>query len=530
VRKFARLFTAIDETMRTNEKVDAMAAYFASAEPADAAWAVYFLSGGRPKRLIPVRRLAQWSMEEAGIPDWLFEECYDAVGDLAETMSLLLPDNEESPDIPLHRLIEERVLPLAKQSEAAQRASIVRSWRELAGAERFLWNKLITGGFRVGVSQQLVVRALARASGVDEGTIAHRLSGHWEPRADVFRSLVAVETSDADSSKPYPLYLAYALETELEALGDPSEWQAEWKWDGIRAQVIRRHGQTFIWSRGEDLVTDRFPEIADAAAFLPDGTVLDGEIVPWKGGQPLAFAQLQRRIGRKTLGAKILSDVPVSLIVYDLLEADGRDVRGESMAMRRVHLDEIVASTRSAAFIPSPIVPLSAWSDARDAYARAREMGAEGLMLKRRDGAYGVGRRKGGWWKWKVQPFTIDAVMIYAQAGHGRRASLHTDYTFAVWNEGALVPFAKAYTGLTDAEIRELDAWIRRNTVEKFGPVRHVKPEHVFELGFEGIQASPRHKSGVAVRFPRILRWRTDKKPEDADTIETLRALMASPP
>ncbi len=529
MRRFARLYATIDETMRTNEKVAAMAEYFASADPADAAWAVYFLSGGRPKRLIPVRRLAQWAMDETGIPGWLFEDSYEAVGDLAETISLLLPDSGTTTDLPLHRWITERLLPLAKQSEEQQRASIVASWRELSGNERYLWNKLITGGFRVGVSQQLVVRGLARASGIDEGAIAHRLSGHWEPRADAFTALLAAETGDADISKPYPFYLAYAIENELESLGDPSEWQAEWKWDGIRAQVIRRDDRAFIWSRGEELVTDRFPEIALAASFLPPGTVLDGEIMPWRDGAPLPFAQLQRRIGRKTLGAKILSEVPVVLIAYDLLEVDGRDIRGESLSWRRGRLGEIVASTRSTALVLSPVISLSSWDAARAAHARARAMRAEGLMLKRRDAAYGVGRRKGGWWKWKVQPYTVDAVMIYAQAGHGRRASLHTDYTFAVRDGDMLVPFAKAYSGLTDAEIRELDAWIRRNTMEKFGPVRHVKPEQVFELGFEGIQASPRHKSGVAVRFPRILRWRTDKTPADADTIETLRALMHQP-
>jgi len=527
VKTFARLFAAIDETMRTNEKVDAMVEYFRSAEPADAAWAVWFLSGGRPKRLIPVRRLAAWAMEETQVPEWLFNECYDAVGDLAETMSLLLPDAESTTDVPLHRWIDERLLPLATKSEENQRASIVRSWRELGGTERFIWNKLITGGFRVGVSQQLVVRALSRATGVDEGVIAHRLSGTWLPRPDSFTALLAEETSDADVSRPYPFFLAYPLEEELDALGDASEWQAEWKWDGIRAQVIRRTGQTFIWSRGEELVTERFPEIAAAADFLPDGTVLDGEIMPWKDGKPLAFAQLQRRIGRKSLGGSILTDVPVVLIAYDLLELEGRDLRGAPLAERRRAMLGTIEATRSTVFVPSPVVALSSWDDARAAYAEARERCAEGLMLKRRDSVYGVGRRKGGWWKWKVQPFTIDAVMIYAQAGHGRRASLHTDYTFAVWADGVLVPFAKAYSGLTDAEIRDLDRWIRANTVEKYGPVRHVKPVHVFELGFEGIQPSPRHKSGVAVRFPRILRWRTDKKPEDADTIEALRGLMA---
>jgi DNA ligase-1 len=504
-----------------------MVAYFGEAPAADAAWAVYFLSGGRPKRLIPVRRLAQWALEETGIPEWLFEDSYEAVGDLGETISLLLPDAESASDVALSEWMSARILPLGTQGEEEQRASVVRAWRELSGTERFLFNKLITGGFRVGVSQQLVVRALAKSSGVSEGVIAHRMSGHWKPDAASFASLVAEGTADADVSRPYPFYLAYAIEDQLEDLGTPTEWQAEWKWDGIRAQAIRRDGQTFIWSRGEELVTDRFPEIANGVSALPEGMVLDGEIMPWREGKPLPFAQLQRRIGRKTLGPKILSEVPVVLVVYDLLELAGRDVRTEALEWRRAHLDEVLIDAASSAFVPSPIVPLAHWSDASDAYARARAMGAEGLMLKRRDGAYGVGRRKGGWWKWKVEPYTVDAVMIYAQAGHGRRASLHTDYTFAVWDNGALVPFAKAYSGLTDAEIRELDAWIRKNTTEKFGPVRSVKAEHVFELGFEGIQASPRHKSGVAVRFPRILRWRTDKRPEDADMLDTLKALMS---
>ncbi len=529
MKRFARLFTAIDETTRTNEKVDAMVAYFADTNPADAAWVVYFLGGSRPKRLIPVRRLAQWAMEEAKIPDWLFEESYEAVGDLAETVTLLLPDAVSGADKPLSAWMDDVILPLARQSESEQQSAIVRAWRELGGNERLIFNKLITGGFRVGVSQQLVIRALSEASKVDEGVIAHRLSGTWRPTATSFAALFAEKTDDADVSRPYPFYLAYAIESELEQLGDPGEWQAEWKWDGIRAQVIRRDGQTFIWSRGDELITERFPEIAAAAEFLPDGTVLDGEIMPWKDGVPLPFAQLQRRIGRKTLGAKLLAELPAVLVVYDLLETEGHDFRSEPLEARRARMERVVTDSRSTAFLPSPVIALANWRDARTAHERAREMNAEGLMLKRRDGAYGVGRRKGGWWKWKVQPFTIDAVMVYAQAGHGRRASLHTDYTFAVWDNGQLVPFAKAYSGLTDDELRELDAWIRKNTTEKFGPVRAVTPTHVFELGFEGIQASSRHKSGVAVRFPRILRWRTDKKVEDADTLATLRSLMTEP-
>jgi len=530
MRAVARLYSRIDSTTSTNAKVAAMTAYFREAEPADAAWAVYFLSGGRPKRLIPVRRIAQWAMEVAKVPEWLFDECYQSVGDLAETIALLLPTNDGSAapaDVPLHRWVGERLLPLANMSEQTQREAVLAAWADLSGTERYIWNKLITGSFRVGVSEQLVARALAQVSGVEEGVIAHRLSGHWTPTGESFSALVASDSRDADVSRPFPFFLAYALEGELESLGESSAWQAEWKWDGIRAQVIRREGRTYVWSRGGELVTDRFPELADAAEHLPDGTVLDGEIMPWKDGKPLPFAQLQRRIGRKSLGGSILTDVPVVLIAYDLLEAGGRDVRGESLGHRREMLLATIGAARSAAFVPSPVVTFGSWPEAHAAYAEARERCAEGLMLKRTDSVYGVGRRKGGWWKWKVQPYTVDAVMIYAQAGHGRRSSLHTDYTFAVWDDGVLVPFAKAYSGLTDAEIRELDRWIRANTVEKYGPVRHVKPVHVFELGFEGIQPSPRHKSGVAVRFPRILRWRTDKRPEDADSLATLRTLLA---
>lgn len=528
MKRFACLYREIDETTKTTDKVEAMSRYFADVPPADAAWAVYFLSGNRPRRLIPVRRLSTWAMNLADVPEWLFGESHEAVGDLAETISLILPESESSSDRPLHEWVTRHLLPLAAMSEEQQRGAITAAWNELGGTERFIWNKLITGGFRVGVSQQLVVRALAKVSGVDEGAISHRLSGHWKPSAESFAQLVAKDTADADRSRPYPFYLAYALESGLDDLGDASEWQAEWKWDGIRSQLVRREGRTYLWSRGDELVTDRFPEITGAADYLPDGVVVDGEIMPWQNGRALPFAQLQRRIGRMKLGPKILADVPVALLAYDLLEVDGRDVRNEPLSWRRARLAEIIAGARAESrLLLSPTVPLSSWDDARRAHAVAREERAEGLMLKKLDGAYGVGRRKGGWWKWKVQPFSVDAVMIYAQAGHGRRALLHTDYTFAVWDGEALVPFAKAYSGLTDVEIRKLDAWIRRNTLEKFGPVRQVKPEQVFELAFEGIQPSPRHRSGVAVRFPRILRWRDDKRAADADTLETLRKLMA---
>lgn len=529
MKRFAQLFGEIDETTRTNEKVGAMSRYFSEAAPADAAWAVYFLMGLRPKRLVPVRRLAGWAMEESGVSDWLFEESYHAVGDLAETIALLLPDSDVSSDDPLHVWVEQRLLAIGKATEDDQRRIVLDAWRSLGGMERFVWNKLITGSFRVGVSQSLLVRALSKACDVPEATISHRLAGDWQPTPDGYATLVSPGNEAPAQSSPYPFYLAYPLEGELESLGLVGNWQVEWKWDGIRSQLIRRQGKSYLWSRGDDLITDRFPELIEASGWLPDGTVIDGEILPWRDGRPLPFAQLQRRIGRKNISTKIRTEVPVVILAYDLLELDGEDVREKPLAWRRAKLSSLIGSANAESrILISPIAATNSWTDIRAAKDRARSLGSEGLMLKRSDAPYGVGRRKGGWWKWKLEPYAIDAVMVYAQPGHGRRALLHTDYTFAVWEGEALVPFAKAYSGLTDAEIRELDNWIRRNTVEKFGPVRSVKPEQVFELGFEGIQSSPRHKSGIAVRFPRMLRWRKDKPAAEADTMDALRALLKS--
>jgi DNA ligase-1 len=546
VNAFADLYAALDETNKTNEKVDALARFFAAADPADAAWALYVLIGRRPRQAVQMPKLRAWAVEAAGIPDWLFGESYDAVGDFAEAIALLLPEpgegrrgkGEGSPEpssatalrpssnapLSLADWIEQVLLPLRDQPEEQQRAAVLGAWAALGGRERFVWNKLITGAFRVGVSQQLVIRAVAQVSGVEQAAVAHRLMGDWTPSAAFYRALVAEETSDSDVSRPYPFCLAHPLDGEPADLGRVEEWQAEWKWDGIRAQLIRRAGRTFLWSRGEELVTERFPEIAALGDRLPDGTVIDGEVLPWKE-VVLPFAQLQRRIGRKDLGKKILAEVPVALLAYDLLEHEGRDLRAEPLERRRALLEELIGSS-PASLIPSPLVSAPDWDALAALWATSREHGVEGLMLKRRSSPYRVGRMRGDWWKWKVAPYSVDAVLIYAQRGSGKRASLYTDYTFAVWDDGKLVPFAKAYSGLTDEEIRRVDAFVRRNTVEQFGPVRTVTPELVFELAFEGIQRSSRHKSGIAVRFPRMLRWRTDKKPEDADTLETIRSLL----
>jgi DNA ligase-1 len=525
VKRFAGLFTAIDETNATNEKVAALVSYFRSAPPEDAAWAVHFLIGRRPKRLVGSRKLAVWASEEADLPDWLFES-YQAVGDLAETITLILPDTGASSELPLSVWVD-RLLRLRGEDDDVQREVMVRSWRELDRRERFVWNKLITGEFRVGASHRLVIRALAEVSGVDEGVIAHRLMGSWDPSVEFFQRLVAPDTRDADVSRPYPFFLAYQLEDSPAELGAPDDWLVEWKWDGIRAQLIRRAGRTFLWSRGEELLAGRFPEVEAIGALLPEGTVIDGELLPWLENRPLAFAQLQRRIGRKHVGQKMMDEVPAVLVAYDLLEEQAVDIRALPLSERRRRLTTLVASMPSSGRLQlSPTVPVTSWEEAIDARRSAREMGAEGLMLKRLSSVYGVGRRRGDWWKWKVDPLTVDAVLIYAQAGSGRRAGLFTDYTFGVWDGDHLVPFAKAYSGLTDEEIRKVDQFIRRNTLEKFGPVRTVKPELVFELHFEGIQPSTRHKSGVAVRFPRMARWRTDKRAEEADTIETVRGLL----
>ncbi|HEX6161372.1 MAG TPA: ATP-dependent DNA ligase [Thermoanaerobaculia bacterium] len=529
MKDFARLYTEIDSTTRTNEKVDAIARYLAAAAPGDAAWAVHFLSGGRPKRLIPVRRLAAWAMEASGTPEWLFDESYHAVGDLAETITLLLRESAASGSGSLQFWVEEKLLALGRVDEARQRDIVLEVWSALSGSERYVWNKLITGGFRVGVSQSLLVRAVAKVSGVPEAAISHRLAGEWRPTAHAYEALVAASADAPRASTPYPFFLAYPIESDVQSLGDIGDWQIEWKWDGIRSQLIRRGGESFLWSRGDELITDRFPELVAAAEWIPDGTVIDGELLPWRDGRPLPFAQLQRRIGRRNLSAKVKSEVPIVIVAYDLLEHGGVDLRAHPLRERRARLTALLDEANpESRILVSPVVDASDWAGITEARTNARVLGAEGLMLKRLDAPYGVGRRKGGWWKWKLDPFSVDAVMLYAQPGHGRRALLHTDYTFALWDGDTLVPFAKAYSGLTDAEISELDAWIRRNTLEKFGPVRSVKPEQVFELGFEGIQASTRHKSGVAVRFPRILRWRKDKTVTEADNMTALRALLES--
>jgi DNA ligase-1 len=526
VKVFADLYRSLDETTSTNRKIDAMVDYFRRAPEEDAIWAVSFLIGRKPRQVVPIRNLRQWAAESAGVPDWLFEACYDAVGDLAETIALLLPGAIETSDLPLHEWVESRLLTLRDMEPENQRINIVNAWNQMEASQRFVWNKLITGGFRVGVSRRLVVRALERFSGIDAAVITHRLMGEWPVTADTYRRILSSDTRDSDISRPYPFYLAYPLEGDPNDLGTLENWQVEWKWDGIRGQMIKRNHQVFIWSRGEELVTDKYPELAEDAALLPDGTALDGEILPWNKGQPLPFSELQRRIGRKIVDQKMLRKVPTAFLAYDVLELSAEDVRTSPLTRRRKILSRMLSNIADRRIILSPLVDAESWEALEVLRKESRRRKVEGFMLKRLNSAYQVGRRRGDWWKWKIDPLTADAVLIYAQRGHGKRAGLYSDYTFAVWMGKTLVPFAKAYSGLSNEEIRLVDRFIQRNTLERFGPVRSVRPELVFEIAFEGIQRSSRHKSGLAVRFPRISRWRRDKKVEDADTIETLKSLL----
>lgn len=525
MRRFTQLYCEIDESNRTSEKVAALERYFREAPPEDAVWALFFLTGARIPRPVNSTLLREYTAQESGFPEWLVEECHEAVGDLAETLALLHPGSGEGTKSPLHELVEQCLQPLKTMSEPQRRDLLHRLWHEFTATERFLWNKLMLGNFRVGVSRTLVVRALAAVAGIAPAEMANRLMGHWEPTPEDFRRIMAKESDSSDLTRPYPFFLAHPLTQPSQELGALEEWQVEWKWDGIRAQLIRRRGEILVWSRGQELITDRFPEIAMIGQMLPNGTVLDGEILAWRDDRPLPFALLQQRIGRKTVGKKLLAEAPAALVVYDILEHEGRDIRSLSLAERRHILEQIVLNLRGAPIHLSPLAKASSWSTLAELREESRTRGVEGFMLKRRSSPYGVGRTRGDWWKWKIDPYTIDAVMIYAQRGSGRRASLYTDYTFGLWHEGQLVPVAKAYSGLTNAEIQQVDAWVRRNSLEKHGPVRVVKPELVFELAFEGIQKSARHKSGLAVRFPRIKHWRSDKKPQDADHLETLRKL-----
>ena len=532
MKRFAALYRDLDRSTATLDKRAALIAYFRDAPPEDAAWALWLLSGGKlsgggASKIANTRELRDWIVAESGLADWLVDDCHDHVGDLAETLALLLDDPvDASDDVPLSEWIEHRLLPVSGQDVELRREVVTGAWRTLAFDERLLFNKLLTGALRVGVSQRLVQQALAEMSGVDIARIAQRMIGAWTPSPNFLGDLLSDAELAGDRQQPYPFFLASPIETEVDALGPVDDWLLEWKWDGIRLQLIRRTGEVALWSRGEERLDGRFPEIEQAAASLPPGVVIDGELLGWREGDtPMPFTALQTRIQRRKPGAKTLADTPVRVLAYDLLEHAGEDLRAQPLTERRALLDQLLERHGDPRIVLSPEVRVDDWKQAAGLRGDARARGVEGLMLKRRDSVYQAGRRRGDWWKWKIDPLTVDAVLVYAQSGHGRRSTLYTDYTFALWDGDTLVPVAKAYSGLDDKEILRLDQWIRAHTLQRFGPVRSVPAEHVFELGFEAVNRSTRHKSGLAVRFPRILRWRHDKPASEADRIETLRAL-----
>jgi DNA ligase-1 len=574
MQRFARLFEALDASPATSAKLAALQAYLREAPPQDAAWAVYVLAGGRPRLSVPVGVLRATAARVAGLPDWLFEASHAAVGDLAETIAHVLPPPSRRSDRPLSAWITGPLAALRGLDPVAQGEALAAAWDELDPRERFVMVKLIGGGWRVGVSRLLVQRVLAAHAGLPPALIAQRMMG-WTrpghaPDAAALQALLAPPPPEdggpRTDGQPWPFCLAHPHEGEVTALGPREAWQAEWKFDGIRAQAVRRGDGLWLWSRGEELVDEAFPDVLQALRGLPPGTVLDGELLVWPEGapRPAPFATLQTRLGRRAPPKRLLAQSPVVFVAWDLPEHGGRDRRADPLHERRAALEALwreQAAQAAAAGAPPPwrlspvLTPAQApdWDALAAHRAGARTRGTEGLMLKPLDGPYAAGRTRGpgGWLKWKLDPLSLDLVLVHAQAGHGRRAGLHTDYGFAVWNRPPrdeaeaqavaeaiarreppdpqglqLLPLAKAYGGLTDAEFAAVDRIVRATTVQRFGPVRAVRPTQVFEIGFEGVQRSPRHRSGLALRFPRMLRWRTDKpwwQADDLASVESLR-------
>ncbi len=594
---FTRLFNELDETNHTVEQLAALERYFKAAPAADAAWALHLLIGAKAPRALKNSQLREWISTVADLPTWLVDESCETVGDIAETLALLLPDPPTVPaggSLALHRLITERLLPLAGLGPEARRDLVVTTWRELDGAQRFIWNKLITGSFRIGVSRTQVARALGKTAGVSASVMAHRLLGFQEPTEAAFRALLAAESAN-ENFGPYPFQTANAIKsaepagdptiesldlfprlvgapgtgptiTRPEELGSASDWQAEWLLDGLRVQVMRRGDAVLIWSQDEELLNPEFPEIAEAAQLLPDGTVLDGDLVVWPASDvcPGTRADIQQRLSHATPGAGLQRKLPVVFIAQDIIEAAEIDQRGRPLLARRRQLAEVLApaadrhretqATRPASgstdgsqmdlfgsppaaaahhapfrFRAASLVSFGSWEQLASLRREARDHGAAGLILKRTESCYGASVETSAWWIWPIEPLRINAVLIAALPGHGNSPRAFSDYTFAVWCDDELVPFAKTGTGLTEIGFRAMDDFIRAHITGKFGPVRSVKAELVFELEFDSVQTSTRHKSGLVVRSARIHRRRPELSAAEADTLEALRLLVGPP-
>jgi DNA ligase-1 len=528
LKRFTELIQQLESSNKTNDKIAALVSYFSTADERDKPYVIAMFTGKKPKRPVPTALIRLWATELSGIPDWLFAESYHSVGDLSETIALVIPPPAHTSDRKLHEWIQDLAM-LNGKDDAEKKAFILNAWDTLDTQERFIFNKLISGNFRIGVSNKMLVNAISKQSDTDSNKIMHSIMGKWNPWEITYNELIAGAHVNTDNSWPYPFCLAYALEAAPASLGGTQEWQAEWKWDGIRGQIVKRNGELFIWSRGEELVTDQFPELHFLKDELPDGTVIDGEILSVKDGQVQAFSILQQRLNRKTINKAQLKDAPIGFYIYDLLEFETKDVRTEPLSERRRLLETVVSQlSNTDVAVLSPVIEFTDWDALAEIRQGSRENNSEGIMLKKLSSFYHSGRKRGDWWKWKINPYTVDTVMIYAQKGSGRRANHFTDYTFAVRDGEQLITVAKAYSGLTDKEIKEVDSFVKKNAIEKFGPVRTVKPELVFEIAFEGIAESKRHKAGLALRFPRIARWRKDKVAAEINTLDDLRQLLAS--
>ncbi|ASW73609.1 ATP-dependent DNA ligase [Chryseobacterium piperi] len=525
MRHFAELINALESTNKTNAKIDAIIDYLERTPDEDKVWFIALFTGKRPKRNVNTNYMKEWALEITKLPFWLFQESYSSVGDLGETLSLILPQPTEKIERGLSQWMDD-IVHLKDKTEAEKKTFVLESWNGLDYTERLIFNKLLGGSFRIGVSDKTLINALTKYSGQEASALMHSMMGKWNPGEVSFQELISAEKVNTDNSRPYPFCLAYPLEKELPELGEPDEWIIEYKWDGIRGQIIRRNDEVFIWSRGEELVTEQFPEVAEAVKAMRGNFVLDGEILAVKEDKVLNFNELQKRLNRKNVTKKMLTDVPIEVFVYDLIELEGNDLREKPISARRAMLEELFLNESPEKLQLSQIIAFEKWEELDQIRENSRDINSEGLMLKKKDSPYHSGRKKGDWWKWKISPMTIDAVLIYAQKGSGRRSAYYTDYSFAVKNGDSLVTIAKAYSGLTDKEIMEVSRFVNKNAIEKFGPVRTVKAELVFEIAFEGIGFSSRHKSGVALRFPRIVRWRKDKTVDEIDDLEEIKKLI----
>jgi DNA ligase-1 len=524
MRGFSELFHDLDGMTKTGDRIDRMSAYFKGADDKDAGWAAWFLAGNRIKGVVRTGELREWVAHRANLPLWLLEESYERVGDLAETISLLVRGNPEAVPMSLSEIVEQILYPLVSADSIERQNILLNIWNQLRPIDLLPFHKLLTGGFRIGVSRGNLCKALAVVADLAPAVISQRISGDWDPRVRAYERIVGEERAEDTWCRPFPFCLASPLQEEPAILGNPKDWWAEWKWDGVRCQLLSEEGRGMLWTRGDESACESFPELLEMIPHLPKGLVLDGEILAWGAEGMRSFNRLQKRLGRKQPGPALLKKEPVQFMAYDLLKFEGKDLRELTFEERRKRLEKLISSLPAGFPIRiSPRVTAESWEDLAKCRLESRDRGVEGLMLKRMDSVYSSGRVKGDWYKWKVDPFVADMVVVGAQLGHGKRANLYSDYTLAVLDEkGEFVTVAKAYSGITDEELKEIDRYVRKNITGKFGPVRSVRPGIVFEVAFEGARSSGRHKSGVALRFPRIQSWRRDKEPDEVDSLNNL--------